>query len=77
MSLEETKEKIELRKSAFECKQKNTFGIENQNYMTRMHENKLIYMCYCALACIDGCRPDHAYLLVHTIGFVSLQKGNL
>ena len=41
MSLEETKEKIEWLKYAFEFKQKNTYGIENKNDMTRIHDNKV------------------------------------
>ena len=40
MSLEDTKEKIERRKRAFECKQKNTYGIKNKNDMTFIHDNK-------------------------------------
>ena len=31
MSLEETKEKLEWRKRAFEYKNKNSYGIENRN----------------------------------------------
>ena len=41
MSLDDTKEKLELRKSAFEIKQKNTYGIENHNDMTRIHDNEV------------------------------------
>ena len=37
---------------------------------------KLIYMCFCTLAYINGFSTYHAYVLFHTIGFVSLQKGN-
>ena len=41
MSLEETKEKLEWRKHAFECEQKNSFGIENKNNMTRIHDKEV------------------------------------
>ena len=39
-------------------------------------EFKLIYMYYCELACIYGWSTDHKNVLVHTISFMSLQKGN-
>ena len=38
-SLEESKEKLEWRKSEFECEQKSTHGIESQNDMTRIYDN--------------------------------------
>ena len=41
MSLEETKEKLEWLKRAFECKQKSTHGIENKNYMTTIHDKEV------------------------------------
>ena len=41
MSQDDTREKLEWRKSKFECELKNTYGIENQNYMTRIHYNKV------------------------------------
>ena len=39
MSLEDTEEKIERRKRAFECEIKNTCDIENQIGMTLIHDN--------------------------------------
>ena len=39
MSLEETKEKLERRQRAFEDEKKNSYGIENRNDMTRVHNN--------------------------------------
>ena len=41
MSLEETKEKLDWRKSAFEQEKKNPYEIENWNDMTRMHNNEV------------------------------------
>ena len=41
MSIEETKEKIEWSKRAFEYKQKITYGIENQNDMISIHEKEV------------------------------------
>ena len=41
MSLEETKDKIEWRKRAFECEQKSPYGIGNKNYMTCIHDKKI------------------------------------
>ena len=38
MSLEETKEKLELSKCTFECEQKNSYGIENRINITRKHD---------------------------------------
>ena len=40
MSLEETKEKLDLSKHVFEYKKKNSYGIENRNDMTRIHDNE-------------------------------------
>ena len=40
MSLEETKEKLEWRKRDFEYELKNTYGIENPNDMTRIHDDE-------------------------------------
>ena len=47
MSFEDTKEKLEWHKREFECELENTYGIENQNYMTRIHDDKVnkIYEC--------------------------------
>ena len=41
MNLEETKEKPDWCKRAFRRKQKVTYGIENKNDMTRIHENEV------------------------------------
>ena len=41
MSLEEKKEKLELHNCEFECKLKNTYNIESQNYMTCIHYNEV------------------------------------
>ena len=41
MSLEETKDKIELRKLAFEHKHKCKYGIDNQNDMTHIHKKEV------------------------------------
>ena len=41
MSLEETKEKLDWRKRAFEYEKKNSNGIENRNDMTRIHNNEV------------------------------------
>ena len=38
MSLEETKEKLEWRKRALECEQIISYGIENWNDITFIHE---------------------------------------
>ena len=38
MSLEETKEKLEWCKRELECEQKLIYGIENKNYMARIHD---------------------------------------
>ena len=38
MSLEETKEKLDWRKRAFEYKQKKSYGIENRNDMMRINQ---------------------------------------
>ena len=49
MSIEDNKEKIEWHNRAFERKQKNTYGIENQNNMTRIHDNKVNKITECNL----------------------------
>ena len=49
MSLDETKEKLEWRKRTVEYKQKNTYGIKNQNYMRRIHDNKVNKIAECNL----------------------------
>ena len=41
MSLDETKIRLKWRKRAFLCKQKITYGIENQNDMTCIHDNEV------------------------------------
>ena len=38
MSLEETKEKHELHKRAFECELKNSYGIENWDELIHIHD---------------------------------------
>ena len=38
MSLEDTKGKLECRKRDFECEQKLTYGIDNKNDMSRIHD---------------------------------------
>ena len=40
MSIEDTTKKLEWRKRAFECKLENTYGTENLNDMTRIHDEK-------------------------------------
>ena len=47
MSLEETKEKLDWRKRAFQYENKHLYGIENRNYMTSIHNNEVqnIYEC--------------------------------
>ena len=47
MSLEDTKEKLEWHKCTFECEQKNTYGIENLNDMTCIHDNKVNNIAEC------------------------------
>ena len=49
MILEDTKEKLEWRKHAFECEQKNSFGIENKNNMTRIHDKEVNKISECNL----------------------------
>ena len=41
MSLEDAKEKLEWSKRAFECKLRNTYGIENRNDMKCIHDDKV------------------------------------
>ena len=41
MSIEDDKEKIEWHKCAFECKQKRSYGIENKNDVTRIHDKEV------------------------------------
>ena len=40
-SLEETKEKLDWCKRAFEYENKNSYGIENRNDMTLIHNNEV------------------------------------
>ena len=47
--IEETKEILEWRKHAFQCKQKSTYWIENQNYMTCIHDKELNKIVECNL----------------------------
>ena len=49
MGLEETKEELEWRKREFECKQKITYGIENKNDMTRIHDKEVKNKSECNL----------------------------
>ena len=49
MSLEETKENLDLRKRTFEYENKNSYGIENLNYMTHKHNNKVKNIAECNL----------------------------
>ena len=44
MSLEETQEKLDWRKRAFEHEKKNLYGNENRNDMTRIHKNEVKIM---------------------------------
>ena len=44
VGLADTKEKLEWNKHSFECKQKISYVIENQNYMTRIHDKKVNIM---------------------------------
>ena len=44
MSDEETKEKLDWRKRVLEYKQKNSYGNENRNDMTRIHKNEVKIM---------------------------------
>ena len=37
------------RKRAFECDLKNTYGIENKNGMTHIHDNKVNHIAECNL----------------------------
>ena len=41
MSLEDTKEKLDWIKRAFEYEKKNPYGIENRNDNTRIHNNEV------------------------------------
>ena len=49
MSLEETKEKLDWRKSAFEYEHNNSYGVENRNGMMRMHNNEVKNIAECNL----------------------------
>ena len=49
MSLEDTKENIELRKSAFQYQKKKSYGIKNLNDMTRIHDNEVNNISECNL----------------------------
>ena len=41
MGFEDTKETLELRKIVFECKQKNSYGIKNKNYMIHINDKEV------------------------------------
>ena len=41
ISLADTKEKIELWKRSFECKQKSSYGIEKRNDMIHIHDKEV------------------------------------
>ena len=49
MSHEDIEEKLELCYRVFECKLKNTYGIENWSYMKRIDDNKLKNRVKCNL----------------------------
>ena len=49
MSLEDNKEKVERLKYEFECKQKSSYGIENQNYILRIHDKEVNEISECNL----------------------------
>ena len=49
ISLEDTKKKLYWRKCAFEYEQNNSYGIENRNDMTRIHNNKVNNISECNL----------------------------
>ena len=49
MSLEETEENLDWSKRAFECKKKNSYGIENRNDMRCMHNNEVNNIAECNL----------------------------
>ena len=48
-SLEETKEKLDWRKRAFEYKKKKSYGIENRNDMTCINNNEVKNIAECNL----------------------------
>ena len=45
MILEETKEKLDWRKRAFEYEKRNSYGIEIRNDMMRIHNNEVKKSC--------------------------------
>ena len=49
MSLEDTKGKLEWRKRDFECEQKLTYGIDNKNDMSRIHDIEVNKIAECNL----------------------------
>ena len=49
MILEDTTEKLEWLKHAFEYKQKSTYGVENQDDMTHIHDKYVNYIAECNL----------------------------
>ena len=49
MSLDDIKEKLELRKHAFECELKHIYGFENKNDMTHIHDNEVNNISECNL----------------------------
>ena len=49
MILEETNEKLEFHKRAFELEQKSSYVIENRNDMTRIHDKEVNKIAECNL----------------------------
>ena len=49
MSIEDKKSKLEWHKRVFEWKLENTYDIESQNGMTRIHDNELNNIAECNL----------------------------
>ena len=49
MILEDTIEKLEWHKHAFECKQNKSYGIENRNDVIHIHEKEVNKIAECSL----------------------------
>ena len=49
ISLEDTKENLDRRKPAFEYEKKNSYGIEDRNYITCIHNNEVNNISECNL----------------------------
>ena len=80
MSLKETKEKLDWCKGAFEYKQNNSYGIENINNMTCLHNNEVKNIAECNLLYDIINRPKHGkklnshyYHIIH--GCMNTRKG--